>query len=97
MVLLIELLMIALQAYFWLIILTVVVSWLVVFDVLNTRNKWVYKACDLLNRLTNPLVLRLRKIVPPVGGIDLTPMVIIFGIYFLLELLARIRFDLITG
>jgi len=96
MVLLIDLLLIALQAYFWLIILTVVVSWLVVFDVLNTRNKWVYKACDLLNKLTNPLVLRLRKIIPPLGGIDLTPMVIIFGIYFLMQLLAQIRFDLLT-
>lgn len=79
----IRLLILALDVYFWLIILTVVISWLVLFDVLNTRNKWVYKACDFLNRVTNPLVLKIRKVIPPLGGIDLTPMVIIFGIYFL--------------
>ena len=78
------LLIYALNLYFWLIILTVVVSWLVVFDVLNTRNKWVYKGCNLLNRATNPLILRLRKFIPPLGGMDLTPMVVIFGIYFLI-------------
>ena len=79
----------ALQAYFWLIIFTVVVSWLVVFDVLNTKNKWVRKFCEILNTLSNPLVLRLRKIMPPLGGIDLTPMVIIFGLYFLMGLIEQ--------
>lgn len=78
----------ALNVYFWIVIATVLASWLVAFDVLNTKNKWVYKVCDLMNKATNPLVLRLRKIIPPVGGIDLTPMVIIFGIIFLQNLLA---------
>lgn len=96
-ILLIDILMWGLQAYFWLIIFTVVVSWLVVFDVLNTRNKWVYKLCELLNKVTNPLVLRLRKVIPPLGGIDLTPMVIIFGIYFLMNILGQLRFSLLTG
>ena len=90
----IDLLILALQVYFWLIILTVVVSWLVVFEVLNTRNKWVYKGCNLLNRATNPLVLRLRKFIPPLGGIDLTPMIIIFGIYFLMHLLNELKYSL---
>ena len=76
----------ALQAYFWLIIFTVVVSWLVVFDVLNTKNKSVRKFCEILNTLTNPLVLRIRKLMPPLGGIDLSPMIIIFGLYFLMSL-----------
>lgn len=94
----IDLLILALQVYFWIVIVTVLASWLVAFDVLNTKNKWVYKACDLLNKVTNPLVLRLRKIIPPVGGIDLTPMVIIFGIYFLQNILFNIRQDMaMTG
>lgn len=88
---LITLLIFALDVYFWLIIATVVVSWLVIFEVLNTRNKWVYKLCNLLNRATNPLVLRLRKYIPPLGGVDLTPMVIIFGIYFLQVILIELR------
>jgi YggT family protein len=87
MAMIIQLLILALDVFFWLIIMTVVVSWLVVFDVINMRNKWVYKFCNLLNQATNPVVLRVRKYVPPIGGIDLTPMVIIFGIYFLQRLL----------
>lgn len=81
------LLMLILNIYLWLIIFTVIVSWLVAFDVLNTRNRWVYKLCEILNRLTNPLVQRVRRYVPPLGGIDITPMVIILGIYLLQNLL----------
>jgi len=76
-----------LQIYFWMLILTVVVSWLVAFNVVNTRNKWVYKFCQLLNMATEPLVKRLRKFIPPMGGFDFTPMVIILGIYLLQEAL----------
>lgn len=83
----ISILMLLLNIYLWLIIFTVIVSWLVAFDVLNTRNRWVYKMCDILNRLTNPVVQRVRRYVPPLGGIDITPMIIIFGIYLLQNLL----------
>lgn len=87
MVFLVHILMTLLNIYLWLIIFTVIVSWLVAFDVLNTRNRWVYKMCEILNRLTNPVVQRVRRYVPPLGGIDITPMVIIFGIYLLQNLL----------
>jgi YggT family protein len=71
----------ALDIYLWLVIGSVMVSWLVVFGVLNTRNKWVYKFCYFLDRATSPGMAQLRKVIPPLGGIDLTPMVLIFGIY----------------
>ena len=83
----VSILMLLLNIYLWLIIFTVIVSWLVAFDVLNMRNRWVYKLCEILNRLTNPVVQRVRRYVPPLGGIDITPMVIIFGIYLLQSLL----------
>ena len=73
----------ALDIYLWLIIISVMMSWLVVFDVVNTRNKWVYKFCSLLNRATNPGMAQLRKIIPPMGGMDFTPMVMMLGIYLL--------------
>jgi YggT family protein len=91
MTLIIDFLLRALTIYLWLIIFTVVVSWLVAFDVLNIRNKWVRKFCELLNMATNPLVMRLRKVIPPLGGVDITPMVIIFGIYILQGLLISLR------
>jgi YggT family protein len=82
-----------LEVYLWLIIASVLASWLVAFDVLNLRNKWVYKAYGLLNRAVEPPMAYLRRYVPPIGGIDFTPMVMIFGIYiiqgFLISLLAR--------
>lgn len=85
--LLIILLVRLLDIYLWLIIFTVIISWLVAFDVLNTRNRWVYKLCLVLNRLTDPVVRRVRRFVPPLGGIDITPMIIIFGIWILQSLL----------
>lgn len=86
----IGLLVLLLDIYLWLIIFTVIISWLVAFDVLNTRNRWVYKMCAVLNRLTNPVVERVRRYVPPLGGIDLTPMVIILGIWLLQTLLVSL-------
>lgn len=85
--LVIRFLIFALDVYLYIIIATVLISWLVAFGVLNTRNKWVYKFCELLNTVTNPVVLRLRKIIPPMGGIDITPLVIIMGIYILQNIL----------
>lgn len=83
----VSLLSLVLEVFLWLVIATVMVSWLVAFRVLNPRNKHVFRFCELLNTLTNPVVMPIRKIVPPIGGIDLTPMVIIFGIYFLQKIL----------
>lgn len=88
--LIVWLLLVALDIFLWLIIFTVIISWLVAFDVLNTRNRWVYKLCDWLNRLTNPVVQRVRRYVPPVGGIDLSPMIIILGIWFMQKLLVSL-------
>ena len=59
---LISLLILLLNLYLWVIILTVVVSWLVAFDVLNVRNRYVAKFCNLLNALSEPLFRRLRRV-----------------------------------
>jgi YggT family protein len=81
MVLVILLLIRLLDIYLWTIIVTVMLSWLIAFDVINMRNRWVYKICTFLNEVTRPPIAFLRRFVPPVGGIDITPMLVIFGIY----------------
>ena len=81
MTLIIILLIKVLDIYLWLIIASVLMSWLIAFDVLNMRNKWVYKGCSLLNRAVNPGMAYLRRFIPPVGNIDFTPMVMMFLIY----------------
>jgi YggT family protein len=90
MVTIILLLLFLLKAYFWIRIAEVMVSWLIVFNVINTRNKWVYMICDMLNRLTRPVMNQVRRVIPPIGGIDLSPMVIIFGIILLQRLLVSL-------
>jgi YggT family protein len=85
--LLIILLIKLLDIYLWTIIVTVMASWLIVFGVLNMKNKYVYRICTFLNDVTRPPILFLRRFIPPIGGIDLTPMALIFAIYAVQALL----------
>lgn len=78
-----------LDVYLWLIIGSVIVSWLVVFGVLNTRNAMIAKAIMLLNRVTAPAMDYLRRFIPPIGGLDLSPLALIFGIYLVQGILYR--------
>ena len=77
----------ALTIYMWLVILAVLLSWLVAFGVLNTKNKTVYQFMMLMHKITDPLLKQLRRIIPPVAGMDLTPIVVIFGIQIIQRLL----------
>jgi YggT family protein len=79
----IEVILILLDFVWWLIIASVVVSWLVAFGVLNTRNDVVYRILDILNRVTDPIMRPIRRLIPPMGGLDLSPMVVLLIIYVL--------------
>ncbi len=68
--------------YVWVIIIQAIFSWLMAFNVVNTRNKFVYAVGNALYVLTEPLLRRLRRIVPTAGGIDFAPLVAIIGLYF---------------
>jgi YggT family protein len=83
-----------LDAVWWLIIISVVASWLVAFGVVNTRNPTVYRILDLLNRVTEPLYRPFRRIIPPMGGLDLAPMILIVVIYIVQR---EIQIALIRG
>ncbi|HCQ81422.1 MAG TPA: hypothetical protein DIT66_01245 [Rhodobiaceae bacterium] len=73
--------------YVWIIILSAVLSWLVAFDVINMRNRFVYLVGDALNRLTEPVYRPVRRILPDMGGLDLAPLVVIFGLWFLRDIM----------
>ncbi len=64
-------------------IVNAVLSWLIAFDVLNRQNRLVDTIWDFTNRLTEPLLKPIRKVVPLIGGVDLSPMVLILGLLFL--------------
>ncbi len=75
--------------YITLVIVQVVLSWLVAFNVINTRNRFVYMVGDFLYRITEPALKPIRRLLPTMGGIDLSPVVLILGLYFLRVLLPR--------
>ena len=75
------------EFYIWIIIASAVLSWLVAFDIINMRNRFVYLVGDALNRLTEPAYARIRRFLPDMGGIDLSPLVLIFGLMFLRNLM----------
>jgi YggT family protein len=64
------------------VIVSAVLSWLVAFNVVNTRNRFVATVWDTCNRLTEPLLNPIRKVIPSLGGVDLSPVVLIIGIQF---------------
>ncbi len=75
--------------YITLVIVQVVLSWLVAFNVVNTRNRFVYLVGDFLYRITEPALKPIRRILPNLGGMDLSPVVLILGLYFARVLLLR--------
>lgn len=58
-------------------ILSAVLSWLVAFDVINLRNRFVYQLARFLDAVTDPLLRPFRRFIPPLGGVDITPIIVI--------------------
>lgn len=81
-----------LQIYTFVIILQVIMSWLIAFGVINTQNPQAARLVDGLDKVTEPVMAPVRRYVPPIGGIDITPIIVIFGIMLVKELVARVFF-----
>lgn len=69
-------------AYIWIIIIQAIMSWLIAFNVINTHNRFIYAVGNALYQLTEPVVGRVRRFLPPAGGIDFSPLVVIIGLIF---------------
>lgn len=78
-----DVLMVGLDIYTWLIIASAVVSWLVAFNVINTRNDFVRAVWDFLYRITEPALRPIRNILPNLGGIDVSPIILLLLIFFI--------------
>ena len=76
--------------YMWIVIISVIMSWLVAFNVINTSNKFVYMVMDLVYRATEPALNKIRRYMPNLGGLDLSPIVLIFILIFIKDLLFRV-------
>lgn len=86
-----------LQILWWIIVVQIILSWLVAFNVINTSNNFVRSLYNALERLTRPLYRPIRKIMPDFGGLDFSPVVILLLIWMLRVLLAGLELDLIRS
>ena len=73
--------------YIWLLIAAAVLSWLIAFNVVNTRNPIVHGVADFLYRVTEPALRPIRNLLPNLGGIDISPVILIIGLLFLRQLI----------
>ena len=83
--------------YIWVLIASAILSWLVAFNVVNTRNRFVYLLGDFLRRVTEPALRPIRRILPNLGGVDLSPLVLILLLLFVRQVLARLYVAYATG
>ena len=73
----------AVTLYIWILIINAIISWLVAFNILNTSNRFVFAVLDVSYRLTAPPLNYIRKFLPNLGSIDISPVILILGLIFL--------------
>ena len=72
-----------LKIYSYVVIANVIISWLVAFNILNTQNRFVYSILELTYRLTNPILNRIRRFLPNLGTLDISPIILLLLIWFI--------------
>lgn len=85
----VNLLITVLDLYWWVVIVSVILSWLVAFDVLNTRSQAAQTVWRVVDALTEPLLRPIRSVIPSVGGLDISPLILLLGLQFLRDIITR--------
>ena len=86
---LLDVIFVALRLYVWVVIIMVILSWLIAFNVVNPYNQVVKIIRDAVYGLTEPLLRPIRNIMPDLGGIDISPIVLLLGVFFIQSALTR--------
>ncbi len=84
-----DLILVVLNLYTYVIIAAVIVSWLVAFGVINTYNQFARMVVGALHALTEPVFGPIRRVIPPLGGLDLSPLIALLLIFFLTRWIER--------
>ena len=84
---LLSLILIVLQLYTWAVIISVIMSWLYQFNIINSSNQFVYMVSNFFYRITEPALRPIRRFVPNLGGMDISPLVLLLGLFFARSLL----------
>ncbi len=72
-----------LKLYSYIVIANVLISWLIAFNILNTQNRFVYSILELTYRLTDPILIRIRRFLPNLGSLDISPVILLLLIWFI--------------
>ena len=83
-----------LKFYSYIVIANVLISWLITFNVLNTQNRFVYSVLELTYRLTDPILIRIRRFLPNLGSLDISPIILLLLIWFI-EMCMKLYLSLI--
>jgi YggT family protein len=86
--------MLVLDFLFWVLLLNVILSWLTAFGILNNHNRIVDMISELVYRITEPFLRPIRRVLPPMGGIDLSSFVLFLGIIFLQKMIGELMYKL---
>lgn len=84
-----DIVIIVLDLYVWLLIASAILSWLIAFNVVNTRNQFVSTVWDFLYRITEPALRPIRNMLPNLGGIDISPIILLLIIFFIQSVIQR--------
>ena len=76
--------------YLWIIIVNAVLSWLVAFNILNTQNRFVFSILDATYKLTDPVLNKIRRFIPNLGSIDISPVILILILMFIRNLVFEV-------
>ena len=71
-----------LKLYSYVVIANVIISWLISFNVLNTQNRFVYAVLELSYKLTDPILNKIRRFLPNLGSLDISPIILLLLIWF---------------
>jgi YggT family protein len=86
---LLDVILVVLQIYVWLLIAAAILSWLIAFNVVNTHNQVVAVIGDFLYRITEPVLRPIRSFMPNLGGLDISPVILILIIFFIQSVIVR--------
>src|ERR1700739_4575001 len=78
-----DIILIVLDLYIWLLIAAAILSWLIAFNVVNTRNQFVSAVPEVLYRINEPVLAPIRNMLPNLGGLDISPIILILIIMFI--------------
>ena len=89
MIALLQTLSMILTLVWWIFLIMIIMSWLISFNIINTRNQFVATVWRIINQITEPILRPIRRVLPAMGGLDLSPIIVFVILFFLQSFIAN--------